>query len=297
MLLGRGEASPLPEGFLFEGRRYRGSFSVLPDGRVVNLVDLEEYLAGVVPAEMEPSWPAAALQAQAICSRGYVLVRSEPNRPYDLVPSELDQVYRGVASERPASTAAVRATSGQVLRFGNGFAQIAYSSCCGGYTESSAAAWGGTRLPYLEARLCPYCTASPHYRWRSALDAQRLIEVTGRIAPLVGSLRGVSFIEPDRSGRSREVELSGSTGSSTFPAAHFRIVFGARRIPSLLIRRQAALPPLSSSQAFTGLSIEGRGLGHGVGLCQWGARGYALEGGSAAEILGFYFVGTSIGRV
>ena len=296
VLLGRGAVDPIPGGFLFGGHRYRGSYSVLADGRVINEVDFDDYLASVVPSEMSARWPAAALEAQAICSRGFILARSNPNRPYDVVPSELAQVYRGVESEQPASTAAVRRTSGLVLRYGHGFAQIEYSSCCGGYSESSADAWGGAPIPYLVAHPCPYCVGSPRYRWKTDLLAADLDAVVEKIAPQVGALQQVRFTDLDRSGRARSVALNGTAGVARIPASRFRIDVGARRVPSLLVRREAALLA-PGTQAFAGLHIEGRGLGHGVGLCQWGARGYALAGGSAQEILSFYFVGTSIGRI
>ncbi len=296
VLLGRGPVEPLAGGFRFGGNRYRGSYEILPDGRVINEVDFDDYLASVVPSEMTASWPLAALEAQAICSRGFILARSNPNRAYDVVPSELAQVYRGVESEHAASTAAVRATSGLVLRYARGFAQIEYSSCCGGYSESSADAWGAAPLPYLVAHPCPYCTASPNYRWSADLSGAHLAAVAGRIAPQIGTLQNVEMLDFDRSGRARSVELSGSVRSKRMSATRFRIDVGARLLPSLLVRRQQELPP-TGTQAFAGLHIEGRGLGHGVGLCQWGARGYALAGGSAQEILSFYFVGTSIGRI
>ncbi|MDH2909383.1 MAG: SpoIID/LytB domain-containing protein [Candidatus Eremiobacteraeota bacterium] len=296
VLLGRGSVEPIPGGFLFAGNRYRGNYRILADGRVVNEVDFDEYLASVVPSEMSASWPAAALEAQAICSRGFILARSNPNRPYDVVPSELAQVYRGVESEEPASTAAVRATSGMVLRYANGFAQIEYSSCCGGYSESSADAWGAAPIPYLVAHPCPYCTASPEYRWRAKLGAADLSEGAGQLAPQIGVLEEVTFLDFDRSGRARSVALSGVANVARISASQFRIDVGARKLPSLLVRRQKNLLA-PGTQAFAGLHIEGRGLGHGVGLCQWGARGYALAKGSAEEILSFYFVGTSIGRI
>src|SRR5579871_1330352 len=139
VLLGQGDAVPLsPDQFEFDGRPYRGTFTRLDDGRIVSVVDLEAYLYSVVSREMSARWPSAALQVQAICARTFVLQRSDPRRQYDVVPSELDQRYDGVGGETPAGTAAVSATAGQVLKYGDEFATVAYSSCCGGHTESSS---------------------------------------------------------------------------------------------------------------------------------------------------------------
>src|SRR4029077_1666627 len=151
--------------FLYEGRRYRGTAAVLPEtGEVVSTVPVEQYLYSVVSREMPRSWPAEALQAQAILARTYVLQRSNPNRAYDLVPSEADQVYTGIDAEAAQTSAAVDATTGKALRYAGEFASIAYSSCCGGPTESSADAWGGA-LPYLSGVSCDYCKDSQWYRW------------------------------------------------------------------------------------------------------------------------------------
>jgi stage II sporulation protein D len=290
VLLGRGDAQPSADGtFLFEGRPFRGSFVRTPDGDVVNVVDLEQYLYAVVPHEMPPSWSPAALQAQAICARTYVLQRSNPRRAYDVVPSEVDQVYAGMAGESPAGRLAVDATAGQVVRFGNSYAQIAYSSCCGGHTESSADAWGGAFFSYLAGVACPYCTQSPNYRWTTsiALDA-----VAQRFAPQlapVGTLVGVRVLALDGSGRVRAFELDADRGNATVKGSAFRLGLGARVVRSLLISNVRSDPSSPTVQ------IDGGGLGHGVGMCQWGAQGMALAGGAARDIIAWYFPGTAIG--
>ncbi len=133
VLLGQGDAQPSSGGtFTFRGRAYRGTFERLSNGDVVNVVDLEQYLYAVVPHEMPSSWPEPALQSQAVCARTYVLQRSDPRRGYDVVPSEADQVYPGLSGETPAGRQAVDATAGQIIKYNNAYAQIAYSSCCGG---------------------------------------------------------------------------------------------------------------------------------------------------------------------
>lgn len=290
VLLGQGDASPTPGGgFTFNGRPFRGTFSRTADGSIVNLVDLEQYLYAVVPHEMPPSWQPAALQAQAICARTYVLQRSNPQREYDVVPSELDQVYPGVAGETLSGRTAVDGTAGQVLRYGASFASVAYSSCCGGHTEASSDAWGGAPLAYLGGVVCPYCTASPNYRWTTdvALDAIAT-RFAAQLAPF-GTLHGVRVSAQDPSGRARGFELIADRGSALVKGSAFRLGVGPRVVRSLLIT--GVRPDAPSS----GVAFDGGGLGHGVGLCQWGAQGMALTGRSASEIVAFYFPGTQIG--
>ncbi len=292
VLLGRGDAQALPGGgFTFEGRPYRGTFVRQTDGSIVTTVSLEDYLYSVVPREMPPSWPSMALQAQAVCARTYVLQRSSPRRTYDLVPSEADQVYGGIESESAAARTAVDATAAQVLRFDNGFAEIMYSSCCGGHTESSADAWGGAFFPYLAGVVCTHCSDSPNYRWKHDLAlAQIGGAFAAEIAPF-GMLRGIRSSVLDGSGRVRMMELVCERGSAFVKGSAFRSRIGARVVPSLLITKFDMAPETPDR-----LSIEGGGLGHGVGLCQWGARGMALEGASSSDILNFYFPGTAIGH-
>ncbi len=258
---------------------------------MVSTVPLEQYLYSVVPREMPPSWPAAALQTQAIVARTFVLQRSNPGREYDLVPSEADQVYTGMDSERAQSSAAVDATAGQALRFENAFALAMYSSCCGGHTESSSAAWGGRPLPYLNGVRCGYCTAAPWYTWSQQIPIQK---VQSDLAPYIadaGDLQGVELDGVDQSGRSQFWTFRGQNGSSRVPGAKVRSALGTRVLPSLLVRRAQLV-----TQAPRTLVIEGSGLGHGVGLCQWGARGMALSGADARAVLTYYYPGTGIGN-
>lgn len=291
VLLGSGAVQPIDgQTFLFQGRRYRGTFSTSASGEIVNTVPLEQYLYSVVSAEMPYSWPAAALQTQAIVARTYVLQRSNPNRGYDLVPSEADQVYTGIDAEHPPSTAAVDATAGEVLRYGGGFAQVLYSSCCGGHTESNGDAWGGVPLPYLSGVQCGYCSDSPWYEWTQHVPMEHLQEVLASQLRLIGELRGIALDTLDPSGRARFWTFTGSSGSQRVKAEDVRRALGTRALPSLLVRS------VSLTQADQRVSIEGGGLGHGVGLCQWGARGMALAGSDARAILAYYYPGTGIGH-
>lgn len=289
VLLGPGQAQELPGGgFVYQGRTYRGSPLHTGDGQVVNVIGVEQYLYSVVPHEMPPSWPAAALAAQAICARTYVLQRSNPSRSYDLVPSEADQVYSGVSGETPSGLAAVEATAGQVMRYGQGFARVAYSSCCGGHTEAAADAWGGAAVPYLEGVICPYCDQSPNFRWATTLDLNALGGTFAEQLGPLGRLQSLRIDDRDASGRARTVQLIAAGGSASIKGSAFRGAVGTRVVRSLLITGVRATGPA--------VVLEGGGLGHGVGMCQWGARGMALAGRTARDILALYFPGTEIGN-
>lgn len=286
VLLGRGDATPASsQSFTFDGKLYRGSFGRTDDGQIVNVIDLEEYLYSVVSREMPAGWPPPALETQAICARTYVLQRSDPRRSYDLVPSELDQLYDGVAGETVSGIAAVDATAGTVLSYGGGFAQVAYSSCCGGHTESSSDAWGNAVIPYLTGVLCTYCSDSPNYRWQRSLAFDAIASRLQTFAP-PARIDDLRVSARDASGRVRELELVTDRGSAFVPGSAFRRAVGSRVLPSLLLTNVRRTPDGS------GALIDGAGLGHGVGLCQWGARGMALARGAPSQVLAFYFPGT-----
>jgi stage II sporulation protein D len=153
----------------FDGREYHGTLALRSQGggvSVVNGLGLDTYLRGVVPSESPSHWPTAALEAQAVAARSYAIVQLKPSSWYDLVPTTADQVYGGVAAERPRSDHAVYATLGQVLTYDGNVARTYYSSSSGGRTESVQDAWPGSApIPYLRSVSDPYDSYSPHHDW------------------------------------------------------------------------------------------------------------------------------------
>jgi stage II sporulation protein D len=277
--------------FVFAGRRWRGAPSTVgtPDGRMalVTTIGVDGYLQGVVPLEAPPSWPAGALAAQAIVARTFALARRTLSRPYDVRADDGDQRWGGVDAETPSTTAAVARTRGQTLAYGGAQAAVFYSSCCGGHTADIASAWGGTPLPYLRGVEDPHCVPAPDYRWQREVPLSRVIAAFG--SRTGARITGASLAGIDDTGRPREVVLTG-TGTAVVPVADFRRALGYDAIRS----------PWLSGLRIEGagdagrLVVDGCGRGHGVGLCQWGARFFAAAGASANDILAFYFPGTSV---
>jgi stage II sporulation protein D len=260
----------------------------LADGSIAAL-DVEKYLYGVVPLESPSSWPAAALQAQAIVARTYALQKRTLSRAFDVRASDADQRYGGVAAEHPASSAAVDATRGQTLTYLGGPASVFYSSCCGGHSADASALWGHAGLPYLRGVEDPYCTASPDYRWQRGLPLDR---VRAALADrLAGMPQAAQLADPDDSGRPETVTFRGAGGAElTLNVSDVRRRFGPETVRSLWLRQI----DFDRTQAVPLVVIEGCGRGHGVGLCQWGARGLALNGAGAAAILAHFFPGTAV---
>ncbi len=128
------------------GKPYRGTVELSVVGgklRAVNHVGLDAYLFGVVPDEVPPTWPAEALKAQAVVARSYALAVRKPGGGFDLYADVRSQVYGGIASEEPTTTAAVLATVGQVLLYGGKVATTYFFSTSGGRTANVADAWPG----------------------------------------------------------------------------------------------------------------------------------------------------------
>ncbi|SMB90490.1 SpoIID/LytB domain-containing protein [Deinococcus hopiensis] len=273
------------------GKLYRGGVLLRVEKggvQAINVVDVEDYLRGVVAAEMPASWPTEALQAQAVIARTYVAARINPALPYDTCATESCQMYGGVAAEKAGSDAAVRATAGQVVAYGGKPASTYFSSDSGGYTASSAEVWGRD-LPYLHAKVDPYSAGGPRSRWRLELGAAQVTDAASRAGVRVGTLRDVRVTRASESGRVQEVTVTGEKGSARLSGAD---ASGFVRALGAASSRASLSGPVGPN---TPLVVEGYGSGHGVGLSQYGALGLARQGQGHLNILGFYYPGTTLG--
>lgn len=301
---------------LLNDRAYRGRLELSrgSDGlRVVNRVDLEDYLVAVVGAEMgrRTDLERAALEAQAVASRSYTLrnLGRFGEQGFDLTADVASQVYRGVASELPLARLAVEATRGEVLTFGGEPIDAFYSSTCGGESERGEAAFGGAARSYLPAQpdVAPdgaaWCAISPRFRWRAEWNGAEIAATlrrtlaTERLSTAASDLREVRVLDRTGSGRIAAMELVGSGGRT--------VVRGANAV------RRVMEPPAGGwlpSADFTiritrtggrlaRVDAEGRGYGHGVGMCQWGAIGRARAGQDYRTILLSYFPGVEIEKL
>ncbi len=275
------------------GRALRGQLEVrCANGRwmAINVLPLEEYLDAVLGAEMPASFPLAALEAQAIAARSYALHRkveaTAQGRPYHLDATVLSQVYGGIGAEGQRTRQAVAATRGLVLAYGMLPVEAYFHSDCGGRTESGKDALGRD-LPYLVSVPCPCATLAPSAHWTVRLSATELSKLAGAVIGRAPPL-GLEVAARTAAGRARTLEVVTRHGRRMAQAAELRAALGWKRLPSLWfdVRR--------SGSTFI---FEGRGSGHGAGLCQWGARVLAEKGRSYGEILAHYYPGTEIRRL
>ncbi len=280
--------------FAWNGRTYRGAFATvtLPDGRsgLVDTLPLDAYLYGVLSKEVSAAWAPGAQQAQALVARTYALLKLRPERQYDVVAGESDQLYGGIESETVEGRAAVDATAGTIVTFGGTPAHVAYSACCGGRTADAGDVWK-TPVPYLPSIPDPHCAGTPGFAWQAEVPFGAVLGAFGAPLAGIGKLRSVNVRVDDPAARPRGIDFVGATSTFETTPNAFRSALG----PSVI--RSAFVHEVAVEAGGTTLAISGTGHGHGVGLCQWGTRVMGGQGAGAEDIVAFYLPGTALARV
>lgn len=270
----------------WQGKRYRGAIRFVAKGdrlRVINVVDLETYLRGVVPAEMQASWPLEAVKAQAVAARTYTLASLQPSQDYDVCATIECQVYNGVAAEHPRSNQAIEETRGVVISYGGTYAKTYYHSDSGGMLASSAEVWGNAE-PYLVAQ-ADVSQSSTHENWQKNLDPTLISTSLKAQGKDVGTVTAVRILEYTESGRVARLEVNGSAGSTVVEGTTLTKMLRAWGLKSTRFSMTAAL------------TAKGSGWGHGVGMSQYGAKALAESNYNFKQILVFYYPGTTLQRL
>lgn len=300
--------------------------------RLVNILKAEKYLESVVGSEMSPTAPYEFIKAHAIISRSWLMrilsgktypepeasadgenimtwSQASAHTGYDVCCDDHCQRYQGLDAVKEVSAQAVKDTRGIVLAGDDGeIVDARYSKCCGGRTEIYSTCWEDKDYVYLQSVEDEFCEparlhkammrfpdmlksydmeTSDYYRWTREISADMIREnLKSRFAKDIGEIFMINPVKRGKSGRIRELEISGSNG---------RIVIGKE----LAIRRLLSPSHLYSSN----LEVEkrgdkfvlnGKGWGHGVGLCQIGAAVMGAEGYKCEEILAHYYPGASL---
>jgi stage II sporulation protein D len=255
------------------------------DGKAPLELRLEDYVAGVVAGEMPGSFPREAQKAQAVAARSYALTRKieaqAAGRAYDIGTGVLAQVF--AKEPGPAARAAAEATAGEVLALDQEPVEAYFHASCGGRTEGGLAALGRD-LPYLKSVPCGRCDHAPKVRWSVRLSPRELAKAAG----LGGDASAARIVSRSPTGRAERVEIAAGDRRVVLPASDLRQRVGFSRLPSLAFELRHERGEFI---------LDGRGQGHGAGLCQWGAAGLAREGKSYREILGHYYPGVEVVRM
>lgn len=254
----------------------------------INVLDIEDYVAGVIEKEMSPSWPMEALKAQAVASRSFAIYRKKGSKDklYDVESTTTSQVYGGAAIS-PRSKRAVEETRGMVAVYKGEVAETLFHAIAGGKTENLSSVWSGKGKPYLVSRPALFESGSPYYNWKTTLSAQEIFRKLLAAGYKVGPVRSIKFSPHVISGRVRTVAIRHRDGKLNLKATVFRRIVGNRKIRST--RFTAIRNAKNGSFTFRGI-----GYGHGVGMSQWSARGMAKKGAKFSRIISHFYPGVII---
>ncbi len=310
-------------GVSINGRRFSGIIQLTQRSDVgpaafdaIETLNLEDYVRGVVTAEMYANWPVEAYRAQAVAARSYALHermrRRAAGASFDLEAGVRDQAYSGVGSN-PLASKAVDDTHGVVLTWSGTVLRSYYHSTCGGRAASARDTWPSDSLnafnlagPLQSQPHDIACQSAPQYRWtiaRTRADLAARLRGFGRekrlpIASITGveSVRGSSL---NAAGRPTSYLILQPGGQSyTLSAEDFRSAANAAYSGSPAPSANLRLPSgdFEAARSGNGITFTGRGFGHGVGLCQFCAKGFAEKGEKWPEILERFYPGARIER-
>ncbi|MFS8780562.1 SpoIID/LytB domain-containing protein [Synechococcus sp. W55.1] len=311
---------------------YAGSITFQPNAygsyTVVNAVPLETYLRGVVPHEVGPGAPFAAMAAQAILARTYALKNLHRFQvdDYQLCANTHCQVYKGLTGTHPRADEAIRQTSGLVLTYNGELVDAVYSSTNGGISAAFEDVWDGDPRPYLrrqadiahqpgkpldlrqESSFQAFLAqregfneagVSRLFRWEFSLSLEELNtqlragqDYLGIPMPTWSSIAGMQILERSTSGRvqAMQLDLQTAEGIHSILLRKDQVRLAFPRLYSTLFR----IEPLKQGERLAGYRFIGGGFGHGVGLSQYGSYTLARQGFNAAQILAFYYPGTTL---
>lgn len=250
---------------IIDDKPYRGKVLLYKKGKrfsIVNKLNIEDYLRGVVPCEISTK-EYEAIKAQAILARSFALSKINNTKNYDVKATVEDQVYKGISAEKEITDKAVKETSGIVAMYENKIIQAQYHSTCGGRTKDG-------NLPYLKSKRCQFCQQSPHYKWEIEKPKEKIKEIK---------------INERNSGRVEKITVITDEGEKIMSGEEFRNLFGLKSTYfDIQIKGDK-------------IKITGHGYGHGIGLCQYGAIEMAKRGFDYKSIIKYYYNGVKIKKI
>ena len=241
--------------------------------------------------EISHQWPIEAIKAQAVAARTYAVYQKEAmkSKNYDLMADTSSQVYGGYGSEKRKTNRAVNFTYGEILRYKGKVFPAYFHATCGGVTENASELWKIDIEPLKGERLCSFCLNSPHYYWKATMDLKTIQKKLGGFYKAKGDLGNIVVAERTSTGRVRTLGLKDEKGESfNISAKDFRSLLGPD-----FIRSTNFSMILDQDRVI----FSGKGWGHGVGLCQWGAYGMSRQGYNYKQILEFYYPGAEIIKI
>ncbi|MEI7812381.1 MAG: SpoIID/LytB domain-containing protein [Ignavibacteria bacterium] len=296
----------------YKENKYRGIFRVKSDSSklmLINVLDIEDYLKAVIHPEMGvASKPGdfEALKAFAVCMRNYTYMKlREAKDDFDIYPDKRDQIYSGIKAERVYTNQAIIETNHLVLLYNEELAKTFYFSACGGSTENCDNVFSQKKIGYLKGVRCgeePFCSIAPGLYWEENYTSAELIKLLQSAKYIANTKYTIMLIEINsrfESGRVNELDImlksrDRKTKKIVLTGNQIRNVIKSKQTNGILRSTNFELEPEYKGRYLSGLKIKGKGNGHGVGFCQWGAIGQSRQGRKFDEILYFYFPNTSL---
>lgn len=282
-----------PQPIIINGRQFNGDINLInkDNGRllVINKIELEDYVRGILYHESSHYWPQEALRAQAVVSRTYAFYQMQENKSkdFDVTSDIYSQVYGGKTSERLRTNEAVGDTKGQVLTYNNKVIPAYFHATCGGRTEDASLLWNIDIAP-LKGVICIFCKDSPHFRWHNVIPLTQVKSKLRDAGYNIKDIQGIAILDKDRSGRAIDLNIVSAGKTIRIPAKDFRNIIG----PNLIRSTNFQVNLVDDDAVFEGL-----GWGHGVGLCQWGAYFMAKQGYGYKQILKYYYPGVNVSPI
>lgn len=275
--------------FTFNKNKYSSTLVIHPAKNTFDLVEilnLEKYLYGVLPYEMSPSFPLEALKAQAVAARTYTVKNMEKplSKNYDLSASHIvSQVYKGAATVYPSVKEAVDGTKNKVLKYQGKTFLTYYHANCGGHGTDPGVWNDNPQIKPLSGAKCSYCASSKSHSWQYLMPQKNISVYAG------GAVKSISVAEKMPHGHATYINIETNKGTKKVRCNNMRIALGPNKIKSCFFTKIEARGD--------NFYFEGRGFGHGMGMCQEGARGMANNGKNFKEILSNFFPGAELADI
>jgi stage II sporulation protein D len=279
--------NPLNGIFSTNQRTYRGKLRLILEKNkifVVNTVSIEEYVYCVLKTESWPGWPLETNKTLAITCRTYAISKALEARSqkklYDVTDTNKFQTYHGI-HKTPVIAQALKDTQGIIIAHNNQPILAMYDSCCGGVIPSRIETINQKKTPYLaRTYACPYCKNCPAYHWQTSMPITHLCK---KIPCNEKYFNTLVITKKDRAGLVQELLIKGKgismtiTGNKTYSFSN--------TIKSFYFDTQ---------KKGNSIVFKGRGLGHHIGLCQWGAHEMTKKGFNYKQILQYYYPTTKL---
>jgi len=274
--------------FLLNDTLYHGSLFITTYKNkylIINYVPIEEYLSSVLHSESWPGWPLEVNKVFAITSRSYVIAMimeaKKSDKPYHVKNTNIHQTYRGAHTKKILKDA-VEQTKGVFLAHNEMPITAMFDSCCGGIIPAHIHGPNFEKAPYLARTYpCTYCKKCKLFSWQVEYDAHSLRRLLLSVYDSFGHIKGFKVSKKDKAGLVKEIQVKGPKSTENIPV---------KQLYSCL--KEVKSFCFSAQHKSNKVILKGKGYGHHIGLCQWGAREMVRQGWDYKSILQFYYPGT-----